>query len=135
MSEALTKVQAEQLKILRAIVNGTLPKIIEYGNPEFSFETMRMLCDKGYIAATRSREIRQAEQQFSEIRMKFDGHNLLAELEQLAVPDHASEPATNPSNSHKDWHEGLVGKIGVGVAITVVGFLAVYLITHLLGLP
>lgn len=126
----LTRAQEEQLKILRAAADGTLPKIIEHGNAEFSFEELRTLCEAGFMSAVRSRAIRRDEQQFSEIRITFAGHELLMKLENLALPDQATQPAnTEPPKSGKhEWHKNPL----LITSLIVVGGVLVVFIVHLL---
>jgi hypothetical protein len=92
VSRALTKAQADELKILRTADDGTLPKSIGRDNAEFSFEILRELCDHGLMTATYFPAIIRAEQCFLDPRITHSGRQRLAELEQLAVPDHAPDP-------------------------------------------
>jgi hypothetical protein len=119
----------DQLKLLRAAALGTLPRSIARNNTEFSFEILRELCEAGLMVARYDSAIQTAEQCFREPRITDSGRQRLAELEQLAVPNHARKPAKGPSNNEKEWFDKPLGRIAIGLVIGVLVFLTVTVIT------
>ena len=121
--------QADQLKLLRAAAEGTLPRIIEYGNP--AFEILRELCEAGLMTATYFPAISTAERCFRDPQITLAGREYLARLEQLAVPDHAADPAADVSNSK---HDARQMPRGISIYAIVEGAIAAVLAVYLLYL-
>jgi hypothetical protein len=130
VSEALTKAQAEQLKLLRAAADGTLPKHIAQDMTEFSRDVLRELYDDGMLTGTKFQPI-AGPAEFSGLKLTLRGRERLAKLEQLAVPDHAGNPAANVIDGVEDHSQKLLIQIAVGVTVIILGAFALYLFTQL----
>jgi hypothetical protein len=61
-------------------------------------------------------------------------HNIESPAEAVAVEKSETNPTPNPPNNVKDWHDKLLGKVGIGIFIAVIASLAVYLIKQALSL-
>ena len=130
--------QAEQLKLLRAAADGTLPKLVAQGMAEFSRDILRELYDEGMLTGGKFQPI-DGPAEYTDLKITLRGRDRLAELEQLAVPDHAGQPANaKPPKGRKpghEWHKNpylIVSLIVVGGVLVV---FVTYLMRHHLGIP
>lgn len=51
------------------------------------------------------------------------------------IPSPAPSPSAAIANNKRDWHDKPVGRVGIGVGIAVLAFLAVSLVKQCTGLP
>ena len=51
------------------------------------------------------------------------------------VPGPASSPPADIKDKTKEWHDKPLGKVGIGLFIAVLAFLAIYLLRSHLGIP
>ena len=123
-----------ELKLLRAAADGTLPKSIGRDTAEFSFEILRELHEAGLMTATYFPAIVAAEQRFLDPRITHSGRQRLAELEQLAVPHHAGEPAEAPSDDDEEWFKKPPGIVALAVCAGVLVVFVVFLLRSHFGL-
>jgi hypothetical protein len=124
----------QHVKLLRAASTSSLPSHISRDNTEFSYSALRELHDAGMITGTPYDPLDNINPSILNPQISLAGREYLAELEQ-AVPNQTSDPAANPPNENKDWHETFWGKVWVGVIIAVFSLFAVFLVKHYLGAP
>lgn len=133
MSETIDRVRAEELKLLRGASEGTLPKDIAQYSADFSYDALAALCVAGFMNAERHGRI--VNPCFHSMKITSIGIDKLAELEQLAVPDHTSKPPEAPGNNKNEWYEKPLGLILIAVVSGLMLLCVVYLLKNHLGLP
>jgi hypothetical protein len=135
VSEALTKAQAEQLKLLRAADDGgTLKQQIARGLTEFSRDILRELYDDGMLTGGKFLPV-DGPAEYTDLKITLRGRDRLAELEQFAVPDHAPDPASGAAEREVNHPPKPLVKFAWTVGAIVVGAATLYLFRHHLGIP
>lgn len=125
----------EHLKLLRAASIGSLPQQITQDCKEFSYRAMGEMCEAGLMTGTPFNSVDGLTRQYSSPRLTLAGRHYLAELEQLAVPDHASQPPEAPGDKKKEWHEKPLGQLFTVVGGGLLLACAIYLLRNHLGIP
>ncbi|MBI1887994.1 MAG: hypothetical protein HYS19_06430 [Nitrosomonadales bacterium] len=105
--------------------------------PLLSFDPKLQGRFKSMVSATKSARLFEIKQQEIENINSAIGmlNQAITSLEVVSVPHTAGNPTASPSNAIKEWHEKPIGKVGIGLAIAIIAFLAVYVIKSHLGLP
>lgn len=84
MSERQTQAQTEELKLLRAVINGTLPEYLEQNTTDLAHDIARELHDDGMFTGKRFAPI-AGRASYVGAKVASRGRDRLAELEQLAA--------------------------------------------------
>lgn len=129
VSEATDRVRAEELKLLRAIRDGVLSEYLELNKTDLAHDIARELHEGGVFKSNPFKPV-SGRASYPAAKITSRGRARLAELEQIAVPDHAGKPSANGADKQKDRVNNAIRRVGEGVVIFVLGAAALWAIAH-----